>query len=146
MVLVSWQEYAEDSLLRERENQWGKEASEGREERRKEEKVDQQRKCMFSLKLRRKNPQPWNINDEAIGIFFFFFPLEQTSVIEHLTLFGEELGESDREAEVSYGIPYMWNLKRNDTNELTKQKQTHKLMIAGGKDGGKGQLGSLEWI
>ena len=70
--------------------------------------------------------------------FFFFFPLERTSVIEHLTLFGEELGESDREAEVSYGIPYMWNLKRNDTKELTKQKQTHKLMIAGGKDGGKG--------
>ena len=82
---------------------------------------------MFSLKLRRKNPQPWNINAEAIGIFFFFFPLEQTSVIEHLTLFGEELGESDREAEVSYGIPYMWNLKRNDTNELTKQKKTPRL-------------------
>ena len=25
---------------------------------------------------------------------------------------------SDREAEISYDIPYMWNLKRNDTNEL----------------------------
>ena len=24
-------------------------------------------------------------------------------------------------------IPYMWNLKGNDTNELTKQKQTHRL-------------------
>ena len=23
--------------------------------------------------------------------------------------------------------PYMWNLKRNDTNELTKQKETHRL-------------------
>ena len=22
---------------------------------------------------------------------------------------------------------YMWNLKRNDTNELTKQKETHRL-------------------
>ena len=30
----------------------------------------------------------------------------------------------------------MWNLKRNDINELTKQKETH----------GKGQLGSLGWI
>ena len=36
----------------------------------------------------------------------------------------------------------MWNLKRNDTNELTKQKQTHKLRnelkAAEGKDGEKG--------
>ena len=24
-------------------------------------------------------------------------------------------------------IPYMWTLKRNDTNELTKQKETHRL-------------------
>ena len=24
----------------------------------------------------------------------------------------------DREREISYDIPYMWNLKRNDTNEL----------------------------
>jgi len=23
-----------------------------------------------------------------------------------------------------YDIPYMWNLKRNDTNKLTKQKET----------------------
>ena len=26
--------------------------------------------------------------------------------------------KSDREGEISYDIPYMWNLKRNDTNEL----------------------------
>jgi len=26
---------------------------------------------------------------------------------------------SDREGEISYDIPYMWTLKRNDTNELT---------------------------
>ena len=29
--------------------------------------------------------------------------------------------------EIPYDIPYMWNLKGNDTNELTKQKETHKL-------------------
>ena len=34
------------------------------------------------------------------------------------------LSKSDGEGEMSYGIPYMWNLKRNDTNELTKQKET----------------------
>ena len=28
---------------------------------------------------------------------------------------------------MSHDIPYMWNLKRNDTNELTKQKETHRL-------------------
>ena len=38
-----------------------------------------------------------------------------------------ELSKSDWEGEISYDIPYMWNLKRNDTNELTKEKETHKL-------------------
>ena len=28
------------------------------------------------------------------------------------------LSKSDQEGEISYDIPYMWNLKRNDTNEL----------------------------
>ena len=27
---------------------------------------------------------------------------------------------------ISYDIPYMWNLKRNDTNNPTKQKETHR--------------------
>ena len=26
-----------------------------------------------------------------------------------------------------YNIPYMWNVKRNDTDELIKQKETHRL-------------------
>ena len=26
-----------------------------------------------------------------------------------------------------YDVSCMWNLKRNDTNELTKQKETHRL-------------------
>ena len=30
-----------------------------------------------------------------------------------------ELNKSDREGEISYDIPYIWNLKRNDINELT---------------------------
>ena len=29
--------------------------------------------------------------------------------------------------EISYAIPYMWNLKGSDTNELIKQKETHRL-------------------
>ena len=29
---------------------------------------------------------------------------------------------------ISYDIPYdIWTLKRNDTNELAKQKETHRL-------------------
>ena len=31
--------------------------------------------------------------------------------------------KSDR-GEIQYDIPYMWNLTINDTNELTKQKET----------------------
>ena len=49
-----------------------------------------------------------------------------------------------REGERLYDIPYIWDLKGNDTNELTKQKQTHRLSEGtyfcwgGGMDGGKG--------
>ena len=55
-----------------------------------------------------------------------------------------EWSKSEREGERSYDIHYMWNLKRNDTNELTKQKETHRLKEqthgfgVGGKDGEKG--------
>ena len=41
-------------------------------------------------------------------------------------------------------IPYMWNLKRNDTDEFTKQRFTdleNKLKVVCGKE----QLGSLGW-
>ena len=54
-----------------------------------------------------------------------------------------ERSKSDRE-ETSYDTPYMWNLKRNNTNELAKQKETHRLRDKDrDKDEGKGQLGSL---
>jgi len=29
--------------------------------------------------------------------------------------------------EILYDITYMWNPKRNDTTDLTKQKETHRL-------------------
>ena len=32
-----------------------------------------------------------------------------------------------RAGEILYDTPYMWNLKRNDINELKKQKETHRL-------------------
>ena len=35
--------------------------------------------------------------------------------------------KSDREEEIAYDIPYMWNLIRKDSNELIKQKETHRL-------------------
>ena len=38
-----------------------------------------------------------------------------------------EWSKSDREGKISYGIPYMWNLKINDIDELIKQKETHWL-------------------
>ena len=41
-----------------------------------------------------------------------------------------------------YGIAYMWDLQRNDTNELTKQRLTDlesQLVILGGWVGGLGE-------
>ena len=38
-----------------------------------------------------------------------------------------EWAKSDRKGEISYDIPSMWNLKRNDTNKRIKQKETHRL-------------------
>ena len=35
-----------------------------------------------------------------------------------------EWSQSDREGEISYDIPYIWNLKRNYTNELTYKTET----------------------
>ena len=30
-----------------------------------------------------------------------------------------------REGQILYDVPYIWNLKRNDTNELTDKEETH---------------------
>ena len=38
--------------------------------------------------------------------------------VSHMDLEIVMLSE-DRKGEILYDIPYMWNLKRNDTNELT---------------------------
>ena len=35
-----------------------------------------------------------------------------------------EWSKSDRGGIISYDIPYMWNLKRNDTNELIYRTET----------------------
>ena len=35
-----------------------------------------------------------------------------------------EWRQSDRGGEISCGIPYMWDLKRNDTNELRNKTET----------------------
>ena len=51
-------------------------------------------------------------------------PFAQTWMDQESVLLNEN--KSDREGEI-YDIPCMWNLKRNFTNELTKQKDTHRL-------------------
>ena len=35
--------------------------------------------------------------------------------------------KSDREREISYDIPYMPNLKGNDSSELTKEKEIYRI-------------------
>ena len=52
-----------------------------------------------------------------------------------------ERKKSYREAEMSYDVPYIWNLKRNDTNELTyKTERDSDLENEVIVTGGKGQL------
>ena len=54
---------------------------------------------------------------------------------------------------MSYGIPYVRNLKRNDTNELTYKTETDSQTLRslwlpagnGGEDGQKRQLEALGW-
>ena len=44
--------------------------------------------------------------------------------LESVTM--SEVSQIEKE-KISYGIPYMWNLKINDIDELLKQKETHWL-------------------
>ena len=37
------------------------------------------------------------------------------------------LSERSHKGEIAYEIPQVCNLKINDTNELTKEKETHRL-------------------
>ena len=47
------------------------------------------------------------------------------------------LSKSDRQGKISYDIPYMGNLKRNETNLLTNRKKltdkAKELTVAGGE-------------
>ena len=58
-----------------------------------------------------------------------------------------EWSKSDRGGETSYDNPYMRNLKRSETNELTYKIETHRLRErtygCRGKDGGGGIIRSL---
>ena len=47
-----------------------------------------------------------------------------------------ERNKAHREGEISDNIPYKWNLKRNDTDELTyktERDSENELMVTGGK-------------
>ena len=72
--------------------------------------------------------------------------------LEIVTL--SEICQTEKE-KYSYDSPYMWILKRNDTNRLTYKteggSETQRVNLwlrvgeGGGKDRGKGQFGSLGW-
>ena len=54
-------------------------------------------------------------------------PFIQHSNLYNLSQCLEQMGLKNtlkkREGEITYDIPFMWNLKRNDTNELTNRKR-----------------------
>ena len=52
---------------------------------------------------------------------------------------------SPTERDKYHDVRYMWNLKKNDTNELTKQKYSHRCgKQTYGYQGGKGR-GGINW-
>ena len=56
--------------------------------------------------------------------------------------------KTERERYILYHITYMWNLKRNDTNELIQKTGTdveNELMVTREEGFGKGYLESLGW-
>ena len=56
--------------------------------------------------------------------------------------------KGDREGEISYDIPYMWNLKRNETNELIYKAETDlrkELMVTRGNIRGRDSSGVWDW-
>ena len=77
-----------------------------------------------------KQPKcPWT--EERIKKMWYIYAMEHYSAIKKNEINAicsnmdgprnchNEWSQSDREGEMSYDIPYMWNGKENDTNELT---------------------------
>ena len=82
------------------------------------------------------------------GIFLLHLKERNNAVCSTMEGSGECHPEGSKSAEKRRWPVTSRSLKRNDKNELTKQKQTHRLqewayVSRPGKDEGKGQLGSL---
>ena len=45
-------------------------------------------------------------------------------VPQGLLVVAKQRDMADREGKILYDIPYMWNIKRNDTNELIYKTET----------------------
>ena len=60
---------------------------------------------------------------EGVLIFHYYSAITKNEIMPFAATWMDpechtEGSESDTEEEILYGIPYMWNLKRNDANEL----------------------------
>ena len=59
--------------------------------------------------------------------------------MDGLGVYYAKWNKSDRERQIHYGVTYMWNLKKNDTNEhiyKTEIDSQNKLMVTKGERGG----------
>ena len=87
--------------------------------------------------------------DEWIKKMWYIYTMEYYSVIKKWNNaicnnkdgprdFHTEWSKSERERKILYGIPCMWNLKRNDTNELIYKTEIDKPMVTKGERQGEG--------
>ena len=120
--------------------------------------------ALFTIAKTRKQPK-CPATDEWIKKMWYIHSVEYYSAIKkneimpftttwmdlENIIFNTKWSKPDRERQISYDIPYMRNLKKNDTNELIYKTETDSqalrmnLWLPGGKGQRRDRCGGWDW-